>query len=48
MAFNADELDGEERKENGWATTFSVLAETISGKYRDQILGLNKGDQNSI
>ncbi|MEL6866728.1 MAG: trigger factor [Bacteroidota bacterium] len=46
IAFNAEELDGEELKENGWASTFNILVDLISNEeLKSKVLGSNKGDK---
>lgn len=45
VAINAEELDGEKSKENGWACTFNILVDDITEEYRDQFLGKKKGDK---
>jgi len=45
IAINAEELDGDAVKENGWASTFNVLVQDITDEYRDQFLGKKKDDK---
>ncbi|MEM1322119.1 MAG: trigger factor [Bacteroidota bacterium] len=47
VELNADELDGDQIKENGWATTFKVLvdAKTATERFREEVLGKTKGSK---
>ncbi|MEM9819864.1 MAG: trigger factor [Bacteroidota bacterium] len=45
VQFNAEELDGDQPKENGWATTFSLLTSVIAPEIKSEILGKKKGDK---
>ena len=46
IEFNAEELEEDKLKENGWASTFSILVDTIPNEeLKAQILGANKGDK---
>jgi trigger factor len=45
VAFNASELDGDAVKEDGWKTTFSILASRIKdGDTKTELLKKKKGD----
>jgi len=44
VSFNADELDGNKKKENGWAATFTILVEMMDDAYKADILKKKKGD----
>ncbi len=46
ITFNASELDGENLKEDGWKTTFSILVERIADEdVKKELLGKKKGDK---
>jgi trigger factor len=46
VTFNAEELDGDSVKENGWASTFSVLVNRIGVEsVKEEILKKKKGDK---
>ena len=46
LDLNAEELEGEEKKENGWASTFSILVKLIDSEdLRKEVLGKTKGDK---
>jgi len=40
----AEELDGDEVKEDGWATEFSVLVDSLTDEYKEEVLSLSTGD----
>jgi trigger factor len=42
IKIQADELDGKKPKENGWASEFSVLVDSLTDKYNKQVLKLSK------
>jgi len=44
ISFNADELDGKAKKENGWAATFTILVEMLDDAYKAEIKKKKKGD----
>jgi len=48
IKIQAEELDGKNPKENGWATEFSVLVDSLTDKYNKQVLKLSKGDSFSF
>ncbi len=46
VTFNAEELDGDKVKENGWASTFSVLVNRVQDeKLKAELLTKKKGDK---
>lgn len=40
----AEELDGDDVKKDGWATEFSLLVDSATPEYKDAILKLSKGE----
>lgn len=44
LTIQAEELDGDNPKENGWATEFTVMVDTMSDEYKEAILKLSKDD----
>jgi trigger factor len=42
IKIQADELDGKKQKENGWASEFSVLVDSLTDKYNKEVLKLSK------
>lgn len=48
IKIQADELDGKKPKENGWATEFSVLVDSLTDKYNKAVLKLSKDDSFSF
>ncbi|MFT6333681.1 MAG: trigger factor [Saprospiraceae bacterium] len=44
IKIQADELDGKKQKENGWASEFSVLVDSLTDKYNKEVLKLSKDD----
>jgi len=44
ISFNADELDGATKKENGWAATFTILVEMLDDAYKAELKKKKKGD----
>jgi len=46
VAFNAEELDGDKIKENGWATTFSVaVPDMVDEDFKKELATKKKGDK---
>lgn len=46
VSFNAEELDGDQPKENGWATTFSVLVNQLSSEdFKKELMSKKTGDK---
>ncbi len=45
IAINAEELDGDQPKKDGWASTFNVLVDDITDTYRDKFMGKKKEDK---
>ena len=46
ITFNAEELDGDSLKENGWATTFDILVERIGKEdLKKEVTSKKKGDK---
>lgn len=45
IAINAEELDGDKAKKDGWACTFNVMVDDITDKYRDAFMGKKKEDK---
>jgi len=45
IAINAEELDGDKLKKDGWACTFNVMVDDITDEYRDDFMGKKKGDK---
>jgi trigger factor len=46
ITFDASELDGDNLKEDGWKTTFSILVERIADEaVKNELLGKKKGDK---
>ena len=45
IAINAEELDGDEVKKDGWACTFNVLVDDITDTYRNEFMGKKKEDK---
>ena len=45
LRLNLEELNGDEVKENGWATTTSLLVNTIADTYKEEFLTKKKGDK---
>ncbi len=48
IKIQADELDGKKPKENGWASEFSVLVDSLTEKYNKEVLKLSKDDSFSF
>ena len=48
IKIQAEELDGKKAKENGWATEFSVLVDSLTDKYNKKVLKLSKDDSFSF
>jgi trigger factor len=48
IKIQAEELDGKKPKENGWATEFSVLVDSLTSKYNKKVLKMSKGDSFSF
>jgi len=48
IKIQAEELDGKKPKENGWATEFSVLVDSLTDKYNEKVLKLSKDDSFSF
>ena len=44
VSLQAEELDGDKTKENGWASEFSVSVDLVAEDYKKEIIGLAKGD----
>ena len=44
LKIQAEELDGDSVKENGWASEFSVLVDSLTEEYNKEVLKLSKGD----
>ena len=44
LKIQAEELDGEEVKENGWATEFSVIVDSLTEEYNEKVLSMSKGE----
>ena len=44
IKIQADELDGDSPKENGWASEFSVLVDSLTEEYNEAVLKLSKDD----
>ncbi len=46
VSLNAEELDGDQLKENGWATTFSILVDNLANDdFKEDIKKKKKGDK---
>ncbi len=46
VTFNAEELEGDQVKENGWASTFKILVNTIADEeVKTELLNKTKGDK---
>lgn len=45
ITVDAEELEGDNVKENGWATTFNVIVESLDDEYKDQLLKMKSGDE---
>jgi len=48
IKIQADELDGDSAKENGWASEFSVLVDSLTEEYNKKVLKLSKDDSFSF
>lgn len=44
LTIEAEELDGTDTKENGWATTFTVIVNSLTDTYQEALKGKKKGD----
>ncbi|MDF1694227.1 MAG: trigger factor [Saprospiraceae bacterium] len=44
LKIQAEELDGDEPKKDGWASEFSVLVDSLTEEYNAEVLKLSKGD----
>ncbi|MEM9544774.1 MAG: trigger factor [Bacteroidota bacterium] len=44
LKIQAEELDGEEVKENGWANEFTVIVESLTEEYKEKVLTMSKDD----
>ncbi|MEO1623988.1 MAG: trigger factor, partial [Bacteroidota bacterium] len=45
LSLNAEELDGDAVRENGWACTFSISVDRMQEEVRQQVLSMKKGDK---
>ena len=45
IAINAEELEGDNVKKEGWACTFNVMVDDITDTYRDEFMGKKKEDK---
>lgn len=44
LKIQAEELEGDEAKKDGWASEFSVLVDSLTEDYNKEVLKLSKGD----
>ncbi len=45
VVLNMEELDGDQVKENGWATTTTLLVKAVAEPYKTELLDKKKGDK---
>lgn len=44
LKIQAEELEGEDVKKDGWATEFSILVDSLTEEYNAKVLSMSKGD----